>query len=188
MLLVALLIHLWGLQKMLPILPDVDEGAFVNAALHIASSGDLNPGWYGTPGSTLIYPLAGLFRLWHALMQHGMLLRLDPNFTVYFTAHWWEAYYLGRLLVVAYSVATLPLIVHIGRRTANLAVGLAGAWLYLFCGPVIYYAKMVRSDAPATFFSMLALYLLLRLLDRPARRDLLLARLSSVWARRRATS
>lgn len=167
LLLAAALVSLWGLQKTLPILQDVDEYTFVDAALRVAASGDWNPGFFGHPGSTTIYPLALLARGWHALTQHGMLLRADPNLAAHYAADWWEYYFLGRLLSVAYHLLTLPLIVLVGRRAFTLNVGLAAAWLYTLYSYVILHAKTVRTDSAGTFFALLTLYLCLCLLDRP---------------------
>src|SRR5262249_43024878 len=54
--------HLWGLTGDLP-MPEVDERYFITPATYIAARGDLNPHWFGHPGSTVIYPLAAAFRL-----------------------------------------------------------------------------------------------------------------------------
>lgn len=167
LLLVAALVSLWGLRKTLPILPDVDEGTFVNAALRVASSGNWNPGFFGHPGSTTIYPLAILYRGWHALTQDGMILRADPKLAVHFESAWWEYYFLGRLLSVAYHILTLPLIVLVGRRAFTLNAGLAAAWFYTFYSYVVAHAKTVRTDAAGTFFALLTLYLCLLVLERP---------------------
>src|SRR5262245_45049744 len=61
--------HLWALRRDLPI-PEIDESAFVRPAVRIAASGDPNPHWFGHPGSTVIYPLAGLFHAWDVLGHH----------------------------------------------------------------------------------------------------------------------
>ncbi len=172
LLLAAFLLHTAGLQRTLPLLIDVDEDVFVNAALRVAASGNPDPGFYGTPGTTTIYPLAVGARLWHAATQRGRLFALDPNFAAHAAgASYWEYYYLGRLLAVAYNVGAVALTALIGRRAlADVRVGLAGGWLYLFYAPVLFHAKLVRTDTAATFFGLLALYLCLRLLDRPTRR------------------
>ena len=53
--------HLWALRRFLPV-PEIDEPFFVRPAVQFAGTGDPNPGWFGHPGSTVIYPLAGLFQ------------------------------------------------------------------------------------------------------------------------------
>jgi hypothetical protein len=39
--------------------------------VHIAATGDPNPGWFNHPGSTVIYPLAGLFHVWDVVAHQG---------------------------------------------------------------------------------------------------------------------
>jgi hypothetical protein len=161
LLLAATLVSLWGLQKMLPVVQDVDEYTFVDAALRVAAGGNWNPGFFGHPGSTTIYPLALLARGWHALTQQGTTL------AAHYAADWWEYYFLGRLLSVAYHLLTLPLIVLVGRRAFTQNIGLAAAWFYTLYSYVILHAKMVRTDSAGTFFALLALYLTLCVLERP---------------------
>jgi hypothetical protein len=76
---VAFGIHLWGIRQNLPFVPEIDEPVFVTRAVRLAASGDLNPGWFGNPGSTAMYPLAALYRTWHAVVHRGMLFHPDPR-------------------------------------------------------------------------------------------------------------
>lgn len=59
--------HVGGIRKNLPYTAEANEGTFVSLAMHIAASGNLNPGWFGHPGSTVIYPLAGMYHTWYTL-------------------------------------------------------------------------------------------------------------------------
>src|SRR5438552_4067159 len=64
LLLLALVVYVWGIQKNLPYVSEVDEHSFwVARAVGMADRGDLNPGWFGHPGSTVLYPLAAIYRL-----------------------------------------------------------------------------------------------------------------------------
>ena len=55
--------YVWTIQRDLPFTPEIDEPIFVLPAIRMASSGNLNPGWFGNPGSTVIYPLALRYHL-----------------------------------------------------------------------------------------------------------------------------
>src|SRR6266480_6092631 len=70
----------WAVTHDLPY-PGVDEPVFVEPAVHMAATGDLNPHWFGHPGSTVIYPLAGLVHAWDALAHHGPILTSNAALT-----------------------------------------------------------------------------------------------------------
>jgi 4-amino-4-deoxy-L-arabinose transferase-like glycosyltransferase len=166
---VALAVHLWGIRRNLPLLPEMDEGAFVLPALQIASTGDLNPHWFGHPGSTVIYPLAALIHLWNAVGHGGPLLHCDPGLRLRFLKGpaEGEAHLLGRLLSVSYAMLSLPLVYLLGRVTFGEPVGLLAVWFTLLSPLAIDHAQIVRTDAAGTFFAVLSLWLCCRLYDRP---------------------
>lgn len=170
LLLAAFALSVAGLLRTLPLLPDVDEAIYVNAALRIASSGDLNPGFFGNPGATTIYPLALLSKLWHVITQGGGLRVPDAALAQHGLDYAWEYFYLGRLLSVGWHVLGVLLTVKIGRLVWNDRVGLAAGWFVALSGLVVYYSKLVRTDSAATFFGLLALWLALRLLERTSLR------------------
>lgn len=165
LLLVAFLVLSVGLQRSLPLIQDADENVFVDAAGRIAATGNLNPGFFGTPGATTIYPLAAGFRIWHSVTQQGQLLRPDPNFALHFQNAPLEYYWLGRYLSVAYALIAVALTFAIGRRSFGAPVGIAAGWLVAFHGIAVFNAKQVRTDSAATAFGLLALWFLLLLLD-----------------------
>jgi 4-amino-4-deoxy-L-arabinose transferase-like glycosyltransferase len=168
LLLATFLMQVAGLQRTLPLLLDVDEPIFVEAAIRIASSGNLDPGFYGNPGSTLIYPLAAGFRLWHAWTQSGQLLRADALLFEHFLAARWEYYFAARLLSVAFAVGSVALVTLLGRRAwASWPVGLAAGWLTAANLTIVYHTRMVRTDGAGLFFGLLAAWLALRILERP---------------------
>jgi hypothetical protein len=175
LLLVATLLHLWGIEKMLPVIPDTDEGTFVGGALKMLTSGELNPGFFGHPGSTTVYPLALFLHLWRAAVWSGSWLGVDSGLADHLAERWWEYYLLGRYLSTAYNLAALPLVFLIGRRAFNPTVGVAGAWLCVFYSAVVFYARMVRTDTAGLFWGLLALYFVLRMLNRPSLGNQLLA-------------
>lgn len=165
----ALVLHLWGIQQDLPFTPEVDEPRFVTLAVKIADSGNLNPGWFGHPGSTVIYPLAGLYRLWHAIGYMGLQLHSNGVRATFELAPG-AFYLLGRYWVMAFSIGSAPLVYLIGRRVFNKQVGVIGAWLAVLSPISLAQAQIVRTDAPGLFFALAALWLCLRLHQRPTLR------------------
>ena len=60
---IAFIMYIWGIKQNLPYTPEVDEKIWVGRAVMMANTGSANPGWFGNPGSTVIYPMAMVFRL-----------------------------------------------------------------------------------------------------------------------------
>ena len=171
----ALCLHLWGIQRDLPFTSDIDEELFVTPAVAMVATGDLNPHWFGHPGSTVIYPLTAIYRIWNFVAYYGPLLRPDPDVRAAFDANFGEFYLLGRLLAVAYAVLSLPLVYALGRRIFNTRVALIATWLSALSPVAVAHAQMVRTDSAGTFFTMLSLWLCLRVYEHPTLRNQLFA-------------
>lgn len=169
LLLLATWLYTWGLQRNLPYTSEADENIFVERAITMASTGDLNPGWFGNPGSTLFYPLFGIYRLWYLL--HGMP---NPDLASWFTANPWPFYFLARLLSVAYTLLLLPFLYQIGRWVFTPTVGLIGVALFLSYPNVLFHIKSVRTDGVGLFFATVILWASLRLYQQPTLRRQLL--------------
>jgi 4-amino-4-deoxy-L-arabinose transferase-like glycosyltransferase len=148
---VALCATTTGLTKSLPYSTEADEPTFVNAAVHIAATGDLNPHWFGHPGATVIYPLAVMYRL--AGPAFGPA-DLQSQFATDATTF----YMLGRWLSVAYRVLAVPVVFLLGRATLGTSAGLIGAWLTAVLPIAVAHAQVVRTDSPATLFGLVALW------------------------------
>jgi hypothetical protein len=176
--LVSWALCLGGIQRELPYVPDIDEPIFVPRAVHMAATGDLNPGWFGNPASTTIYPLAAGYRVWPAVSWNGSLLRPDLELQSRYEANPAAFYLLGRYLMASYFVLSVVLTYQIGRRIFGRAVGLIGAWLLTIAPMAVGYAQLVRSDSPATFFGLLSLWLCLKIYDHPSLRHQILAGLA----------
>jgi len=162
---VFLACSLWGLEQDLPYTPEVDEPSFVVPAGRIAATGNLNPHWFGHPGSTVIYPLAGLYHLWQAAAHGGTWLHPTRQMAETFRASPSEFFLIGRLLMVAFAVFGFPLVHQIGRQTLGERAGLIAAWLTAICPLLVAHAQLVRTDTACFFFALLALAACLRLLD-----------------------
>jgi 4-amino-4-deoxy-L-arabinose transferase-like glycosyltransferase len=163
-LVVALALHLWGIKRDLPFAPDSDEPAFVSPAVAMAATGNANPRWFGHPGSTVIYPLAAFYGVWQGSKAQAA-----------FDADPYVFYLLGRLLSIAYAVLSLPLVYAIGRRVFDRRVACVAVWLAALHPVAVMHAQMVRTDSAGTFFTLLGLWLCLRLRERPTLRNHLAA-------------
>jgi 4-amino-4-deoxy-L-arabinose transferase-like glycosyltransferase len=170
----TLTIHLWGIVRDLPFSPQVDEPLFVEAALTIAATGDLNPHWFGNPGSTVIYPLAAMYHLW-AAGHGGSWFHPNIDLAATYMGNFTDFYLLGRLLTVLFTVASIPFVYLIGRRLFGTTVGIVAAWLVAGSPLVAAYAQLVRTDSAALFFTMVSLWLIIRAADRPTANRYLLA-------------
>jgi hypothetical protein len=173
----SLALHLWGIRKDLPISQDIDEYTFAAASLRVAGTGDLNPYWFGNPGSTVIYPFAAVMRLWYRLEEDVPLFQpvekdLRPLFRRELLDH---LYLLGRYITIAYGVLCVPLIFLLGRRAFNAQVGALGSFLFIISPIAVAHAQIVRTDSAGTFFGLLALWLCLRAFDQPTLRNHALA-------------
>lgn len=168
---VTVAIGLWGLRRDLPF-PEVDEPTFVRAAVHIAATGDPDPHWFGHPGSTVIYPLAVIFHASDSLAHGGPLLGSDAAIARRFRHSPGEFYLLGRLLVLAYSTASVPLLFAVGRRVFGTRAALLGTWFWVLLPLSAWYGDIVRTDLAAAFFGLCGLWACLRVLDEPTRRNL----------------
>lgn len=164
-------LHLAGIERNLPDARDVDEDALLRPAIRIAASGDLNPRWFGYPGSTVIYPLAALLHVQQAALRGGRWLAPNPEIRRAFFAGDFAPYVrTGRLLSSAYGVAAVALVALVGLLAFEPRSALLAAALTAFSPLAIEYAQPLRSDSAATFFGLLFLAAVLRLVARPSLR------------------
>ncbi len=164
---VALVVHGWGIRRDLPYTPETDEPFLVEPALRIAASGDWNPRWFGYPGSTVIYPLAAGYRLWHVVRDGGPLRGESPALRLRILAAPGDYYLPARWLSVAYAVGAIVLVAVVGGMAFGRIVGAIGAVFALLCPLALDMARQVRSDSAATCLALLCLGLAFRALDRP---------------------
>lgn len=160
-------IHLSGLQKNLPFTPEADEPTRVLAALRMATSGDLNPGWFGHPGSTVIYPLALIYHLWVWINRLTSALSLPLEWSATYDPVLSEFYWLGRFLTISYGLISIPLVYQVGRQAFGRQVGLIGTLFAILPVLTISHTQLIRTDSASTFFGLLSLYLCLKLSRQP---------------------
>ena len=149
--------HLGALGRDLP-LPDADEDFFVRPAAAMAATGDLNPHWFGHPGSTVIYPVAALIHTWDAVLHDGPVLGSNPALERRLASNPRPFYLIARLWVIALSVASIPMVFGLGRRAFNRWVGLVAAVVWTVIPYAIHFGRIARTESAATLFGLVALY------------------------------
>lgn len=77
----------------------------------------------------------------------------------------------GRLVAVAFSVASVGLAYLLGTRLFNRAVGRGAAFLLAFSPSYVYFGRTLLSDVPMTFFSIAAVVTYVKYFDRGRHRD-----------------
>jgi 4-amino-4-deoxy-L-arabinose transferase-like glycosyltransferase len=173
--LLSAVLYLPGLRRDLPYTPEADEPLLVVPAISIAATGDLNPRWFGHPGSTVVYPLALAAHAWHCVTARGRCVAPDPSLREAYVDDPAVYVLLGRLLVATYGIAAVPATWLAGRRAFGHRVALLGAGMLALLPICIDYGQIVRTDIPALFFAALALWRSLVVLDRPSLRNQTLA-------------
>ncbi len=174
-LVVALTLGVIGLDHGLPYFPDVDEFTKVRSAARIAATHYPNPGWFGHPGSTIIYPLAFIYKLWGSIVYQIPVWQTNPNlFTLlqenpveaeHFETDWAIYYLIGRWLSLLYFVASIGMTYLVGVRVWGRRVALLAVWFMAISPILIDHAQVVRTDHAGVFFFMLAFLACFRLLS-----------------------
>src|SRR5262249_28233008 len=167
--LVSASMHLWGIYRDLPV-PQADERYFVDPAVYMASSGDPNPHWFGHPGSTVITPLAVMYRLRAVLFDGAPLLGRAPSIAVHFANDPSAFYLIGRAWAIAFSLAAFPLVFAIGRRVFDELVGMLATVVWAVVPIAVEYGRIVRTDSAALFFALLCLWACVRAVETPTAR------------------
>ncbi len=169
------LLFLWGIQREMPYEPFIDEPIFVTRAIHMAATGDLNPHWFGNPGSTTIYPLAVYYHFWYAATNAGDFLHPNPGLATGFDADFTVYYLVGRLLTIAYGLLTVALTYRLGKAMWSERAGILASTFLIFHPTLVWHTTVVRTDTSAMFFVTLALWYCFRMLDQPRQRNFVLA-------------
>ncbi len=169
-LLAAAAVYLVPIRRDLPYLPLWDEPAFVQPAVRMASTNDLNPRWFSHPGSTVIYPLAALYWFSGFADRKASVFSPAPGIRDRFENCPGWFYLSGRMLITLFALAAVYLSFLVGRLVGGGGMGVLAGWLVLLSPTVAGHANVVRTDSASLFFTLAAVYAFLRLgsLRRPA--------------------
>lgn len=170
--LTSLVLHLWGIAGDLPYAPDVDEPVFLEAAVRMLQHATLNPGWFGHPGSTIIYPTAAIIELWYLGAQYvSPFAHPIAGIEREFIANPMPFYLIGRLVSVVYGVGAVGVTWLLARRLVGNVGGVLAAMVLPATSIVVAYGQLVRTDTAGMFFALVALWLALRAMEVGRCRD-----------------
>ena len=152
----AFWLRMFGLEYGLPFVEYFTSDAehYVADAIRIAGTGDWNPRWFGHPGSTIIYPLAIVFKIIdYAQKSEGsdfsVLFLFQQNPTIY--------YVIGRLYTIFLGVLTIALTYRIGKYVGNRTIAIVAALLIAISPLHIFISQLARTDTPVVFFVTLSI-------------------------------
>jgi 4-amino-4-deoxy-L-arabinose transferase-like glycosyltransferase len=175
-LLLAAGLRLWGMLHDLPFSYYGDELHFMRRAMAIGT-GDLNPHWFHKP-AFLMYVLAFVYGLYFLAGLLTGRFESTSEFGASFLFEPAPFLVLGRLVVVAFGVATVYLVYRIGRKVFdNTWAGIAGALVAAMLAPMAASSVTIKSDVPCGFLMTLSVYVYLRTRETPGWRPLVLASL-----------
>lgn len=175
-LLLAAALRLWGAWHDLPFSYYGDELHFMKRAMALGT-GDLNPHWFHKP-AFLMYILAFAYGLYFAAGMALGRFESTAEFGAHFLTDSMPFLLIGRLVVVAFGVATVYVVYRIARKVyddprAGIAAALAAAVLT----PMVQSSLVIKSDVPCGFLMALSIYLYLGTRDSARLRPLVLAAL-----------
>jgi hypothetical protein len=154
---------------------DPDEPVFMLIPLRMLTEGTLDPGWFGHPGSTVIYlitlidaAVAGLgiasgryadaSAFAHAAFENPAMLFIP-----------------ARLAMALIGVGTVWLTYLVGKRVDGTATGLLAALLLAINGLHIAWSQVIRTDIPASLFMLACLLFAIRASEGGKLKDYVLA-------------
>ncbi len=143
----------------MPFTPEIDEPIFVERAIRMASTGNLNPQWFGNPGSTILYPLTLNYHSWFSFVHEGMFFQPNPNLQTYFQNNPAEIYLLGRLLSILYAASTVPVLFLLGVDVFNKRIAFISVFFFLAYPLIASFVQTVRTDGAGLFFTVTTLWL-----------------------------
>ena len=165
---VGLALRVLGMKSGLPFIYDPDEPDFVERAFHMFETGDMNPRWFGHPGSTTMYSFWLVFSGYAASSARSAAdlaasFRSDPA----------DFYFLSRAVVVAFGAGTVGLTWLLARRVV-------GAWFALFAAALlavaplhVEYSRLARPDIQMAFLTLAAAWFIISIAGRGWWRDYL---------------
>jgi hypothetical protein len=152
-------LRIYGLDFGLPYIYNGDEPDIVGRGLTILLTGDLNPHFFGHPGTVLIYLCA--------LIYGGLALDGQLAFT--------DLFYFARFAVVTFAAGSIFLTYLIGKRLMSYRSGLLAAALLAVVPLHADFSRLARTDVPMTFFVLASTWFVISIGEAGRWRDYLVA-------------
>jgi 4-amino-4-deoxy-L-arabinose transferase-like glycosyltransferase len=159
-LLLAALFRLWGIWHDYPYSYYPDEEHFMKRALSLGS-GDLNPHWFHKP-AFLMYTLFFEYGLFFILGKLTGFFTSVESFAVYFFQNQGPFILIGRLTVAIFGITTVYITYRIADRFWGRTAGLFASLLLALSYGHVFASQNIKADVPATFFTVLSVYYLLK--------------------------
>ena len=173
--LVAFLFRLRGVTWGLPYLYDPDEHVLVDPAVRFVTTGDLNPHWFGYPGSTIMYPL-GLAYLVYWII--GYLVGWFPDLQSFATLFWANPtsfYLIARIMTIVLATLAIPLTYALCRKMAGIGTSLAAA-IFVAVSPLhADFSRVVRTDPVMTTFVLAAMFCAVKAMEEESDKEFFLS-------------
>ena len=174
------LLRMRGIGFGLPFLYNPDEHYFINPSIDMLIGGDLNPHWFGAPGSFIMYLLLLIFSIYFLFgFLSGALYNLN-HLQQLFTNNPTLFYLSGRILMVIFAVITIYLIYLIAKKHFNRTIAILASFCLAMAPLHIEHSRYIRPDITATMLIMFSIYFLLEFFDKNKNMKLLI--LSSLFA------
>jgi 4-amino-4-deoxy-L-arabinose transferase-like glycosyltransferase len=166
---VGLALRLWSITWGLPYVDHPDEPAVVNPTMAMLRRGDWQPHFFNYP-SLYLYLLRAVFTLhWRWGLASGAYSpqsQLPETSDIYTSVPGFFVW--GRLLTVAFALATIWLTYRIGRRRLGRAAGLIAAATLAVLPFHVRHSQYITTDVASGFTALLAVWAALRVLDAPS--------------------
>lgn len=172
---IAVILRAYGLSFGLPFLYDYDEPTFSDRAVLMVQSGDLNPHWFGHPGTTLIYLLAAAYGIYGLV---GMAAGWFASWSDVIAQYWWEPshfYLIGRGVIAAFGILTVVLTYAVARRLTDRWTALLAMTIVAVAPLTIEYSRIIRPDSQLSVIVLACLWFSMAYAEQGRMRDLLLA-------------
>jgi hypothetical protein len=166
----------------LPSLYDPDEPLFMLLGLKLLTSGSLNPGWFGHPGSTTIYLLAAVDA---AVASISILTGHFANVSQFMKGAYADPAILfvpARTAMVLLGIGAVWLTYDVTRRLYGTFAGLIAAGLLGINSLHVAWSAIIRTDIHASVFMLACLLFAIRAAQAGKLRDYVLAGLFAGFA------
>ena len=161
----AAVLRFWELKIGLPYHYVTDEDFFINIPMNMLATGDLNPHWFGHPGSFIMYILLAVFAIYFVIALLFGFEGSTADFELYFTQNQTLFYMTGRILMVICSLIAIYLVFQICKRCFNAKIGLIASWCLAISPLFIEFSRYNRSDIVATMLVLFSIYFLIQFID-----------------------
>jgi hypothetical protein len=171
----AALVRGAGISYGLPFLYDPDEAVFVLRAGSILANRDLNPHFFGHPGTTTIYLLSALYTLIYLAGSLSGAFRGVQDFKAAYYQNPTLFYLSGRILFALIGIASVFLLYRTVKRAFGSGPGLLSALILAVSPMHAEISRLIRTDILMSFLLIVVLWYCLEILEKHDTRSHVLA-------------